>query len=742
MKKQFLILFAFISVLALSQVPQRFNKVIVTGDIVSPKFIRTGSTVDSVLLGNGSARSVNSIKTDTVSLSNRINAKAAGTGTANGTNTGDETLTSIKTKLGAATSVSDGYLKYQDFVKFDGKLSSEVDGSTTNELQTISTNGAAGNITLSNSGGTLNLNVNDADASTTNEIQDLSLSGNTLSLSSDATTVDISQATAVLANTAKVSNATHTGDVSGSTALTLATVNSNVGTFNNITINAKGLATAGSNVSYQAPLTIGNLTSTTSGVTIGNGTGAVIGSGATVNIATAGVTSDGILTSGHFNTFNNKEPAITKNTAFNKNFGTTTGTVLEGRTFGTAANSAVGDFILNNNSSAQSANMWVSGNGYFGGEILANTIGNYVNPLTLNSTGSLPMYLQTNGNTVLTLATSGAATFASTVNATQLQSTVATGTAPLTVNSTTMVGNLNAQYLGGLSRDEFLSTSGKYTNNANANDLVLGYGLNTTGNGVGNSNFASTYGIVLSFPNYFNAQFDLSSVNILSHRIFDGTTWTGWKTFNSISTQSTLNLTTNYLPKWNGSSFVNSLISDDGTSINISGSLTSTSFIKSGGTSSQFLKANGSVDATNYQPAITLTTTGTSGAATFSGGVLNVPNYNSIAVGDSYTCIERNNYGVTIGLAKAYFTKVGNITSIAINADCTTTATGWCSIQLPTPSVSSPNWSATCNAFITGASPAVLQACLQVESPNYVTIAFYSTAAGVPVKITVTGMAK
>ena len=47
-----------------------------------------------------------------------------------------------------------------------------------------------------------------------------------------------------------VTNATHTGDASGSGVLTLATVNSNVGTFNNITINAKGLATAGTNVSY------------------------------------------------------------------------------------------------------------------------------------------------------------------------------------------------------------------------------------------------------------------------------------------------------------------------------------------------------------------------------------------------------------------------------------------------------------------------------------------------------------
>jgi hypothetical protein len=46
-----------------------------------------------------------------------------------------------------------------------------------------------------------------------------------------------------------VTNATHTGDVTGATALTLATVNTNVGSFTNanITVNAKGLITAASN---------------------------------------------------------------------------------------------------------------------------------------------------------------------------------------------------------------------------------------------------------------------------------------------------------------------------------------------------------------------------------------------------------------------------------------------------------------------------------------------------------------
>lgn len=61
-----------------------------------------------------------------------------------------------------------------------------VDGSITNELQTISTNGNAGNITLSNSGGTLNLNVNDADANPSNELQNLTLTGQTLDISQGA----------------------------------------------------------------------------------------------------------------------------------------------------------------------------------------------------------------------------------------------------------------------------------------------------------------------------------------------------------------------------------------------------------------------------------------------------------------------------------------------------------------------------------------------------------------------------
>lgn len=58
-----------------------------------------------------------------------------------------------------------------------------------------------------------------------------------------------------------VSNANHTGDATGSTALTLATVNSNVGSFTNanITVNAKGLITSASNGSAGGGPTFINL---------------------------------------------------------------------------------------------------------------------------------------------------------------------------------------------------------------------------------------------------------------------------------------------------------------------------------------------------------------------------------------------------------------------------------------------------------------------------------------------------
>ncbi|MFZ1805957.1 MAG: hypothetical protein WAU36_01980 [Cyclobacteriaceae bacterium] len=79
------------------------------------------------------------------------------------------------------------------FVGNNGYLTAEVDGSITNEIQNISTNGVAGNISIT-SGATLSLNVNDADANSTNEIQDLNLTGNILTITNNgsATPIDLS----------------------------------------------------------------------------------------------------------------------------------------------------------------------------------------------------------------------------------------------------------------------------------------------------------------------------------------------------------------------------------------------------------------------------------------------------------------------------------------------------------------------------------------------------------------------
>ena len=277
----------------------------------------------------------------------------------------------------------------------------------------------------------------------------------------------------------------------------------------------------------QNTLSLGNFTSTTPGITISNGNGSVIGSGVTFNITTAGTTTGGLITSGHWNTFNNKWdssnhpittlgyglpdypttlPAsdvyswakqITKPTysyseitskptllsQFTNDLdnyggwitGITSGMVttalgytpLPTRTFGTAAGSSVEDFIQNQNSSAQSANMWIDGNGKF-----VNIFSNYV---TINNRGNSEWEIGTDA--------------------------VANG---IYIYQSGIGYRLKIDKLSGVAT--FSST------------------VNSTG-------------------------FLLNGNNLTS------------------------NLTTNYIPKWNGSNFVNSLFSDNGSVITLTGGL-------------------------------------------------------------------------------------------------------------------------------------------------------------------------
>lgn len=99
-----------------------------------------------------------------------------------------------------------------------------------------------------------------------------------------------------------------TGDITasgpGSVAATLATVNSNVGSFTNaaITVNGKGLVTAASSGAVTNLTDVG-----TDGITITNGTGAVLGaSPVTISQQVSDTTHNGYLNSTDWTTFNGK----------------------------------------------------------------------------------------------------------------------------------------------------------------------------------------------------------------------------------------------------------------------------------------------------------------------------------------------------------------------------------------------------------------------------------------------------
>ena len=120
----------------------------------------------------------------------------------------------------------------------------------------------------------------------------------------------------------------------GSAALTLATVNSDTGGFGTASsvgsfiVNGKGLIIAAINTSIQISesqvtnlvsdlagkqplLTPGSISTSTTGITIGNGAASTVGPNVTVDIQTASGSQPGLLSSTDWTTFNNKQAALT-----------------------------------------------------------------------------------------------------------------------------------------------------------------------------------------------------------------------------------------------------------------------------------------------------------------------------------------------------------------------------------------------------------------------------------------------
>jgi hypothetical protein len=192
---------------------------------------------------------------------------ATGGGTATGTNTGDQTITLTGDVTGsgtgsfATTLTNIGTAGTYAVVTTDSK--GRVTGGTTTQAWSTLTGIPT---TLSGYG------ITDAQP----------LDGDLTSIAALAGTSGLLKKTGINTWTLDTSTyitgnqtITFSGDVSGSgttsVTLTLPNINANVGTFNNVTVNAKGQVTAASNVSYIT----GNQTITFSGDVSGSGTTAV-----------------------------------------------------------------------------------------------------------------------------------------------------------------------------------------------------------------------------------------------------------------------------------------------------------------------------------------------------------------------------------------------------------------------------------------------------------------------------------
>ena len=314
-------------------------------------------------------------------------------------------------------------------------------------------------------------------------------------------------------------------------------------------------------------------------------------SGQNISLQNASLTQSGALTFNDWNTFNSKEPAITKNSGFNLPLGNTTGTVLEGRTFGTAANSAVGDFVQISPFSSQSGNIKISGiydfspNPYF----KSGASGFRFN----DSSDSFNNFvISDNGNT----STRGAGTFGSTVNSTGFL-----------LNGNNLTSSLTTNYIP------------KWNGSSFVNSLISDDGtcINTFGQLDTNLEFKAGSNRYLGFGSKTNWNYYLASSED-DFRVYDA----------------------------DGTDFIKLFYGSGVRRVSIplttpSTSPTTGALVVGGGVGADHVRANNfygsGSNLTGVQLPITLTTNGTSGAATFSGNVLNVPNYGSGDIGINQT---------------------------------------------------------------------------------------------------------
>ena len=263
-----------------------------------------------------------------------------------------------------ASGTTDGYLSASDWNTFNNKQAPLTLGDLSTSTSGVTITGGTGavvgsgaTIDIATANGTTTGLLSASDWNTFNNKQAPLTLGN---LSSSTSGVTITGGTgAVVGSGATIDIATANGTTTGLLSAT------DWNTFNN----------------KQAPLTLGNLSSSTSGVTITGGTGAVIGSGATIDIATANGTTTGLLSATDWNTFNNKQAPLTLG-----NLSTSTsGVTITGGTGAVVGSGATIDIATANGTTTGllSATDWNTFNNKVGGSGTNNRVAYW------NGTGSI-----------------------------------------------------------------------------------------------------------------------------------------------------------------------------------------------------------------------------------------------------------------------------------------------------------------------------------------------------------------
>ncbi|MEN6295754.1 MAG: hypothetical protein ABFD61_06460, partial [Chloroherpetonaceae bacterium] len=274
-----------------------------TGYIQANRFVGTGSTSDEIDLATGEVNGVLPISKGGTNLSGTPTNGQLLIG--NGTNYSLNTLTAgsgvnITNGIGTVQiSTSAGAIDHNALLNVQLAGSGVTYGHISDQTQTIT-----GLKTFSS-----NVTAPYYISTIATGTSPLTVSSSTLVANLNADLLDGKNSTDFLQSTSVGNLSTTTSGVSitGGTGAVIGTgATINIATANGTTTGLLSSADWNTFNNKQGSLTFGDITSSTTGITITGGTGAVIGTGATINIATANGTTTGLLSSADWNTFNNK----------------------------------------------------------------------------------------------------------------------------------------------------------------------------------------------------------------------------------------------------------------------------------------------------------------------------------------------------------------------------------------------------------------------------------------------------